>query len=170
MRTGKCLGGFKIEVAWSDLCFTEKTLAPEWWIDLFYIILLYYIIIIIVFIIPGDRSRKQGEQLEAFTVTGQDILVLSITWLHPSFFLSLFLSSRDFWGRKMHIPHLHSLPHDQLCATVSCSRRRLSTCCWMNYKPLHVKAQERFLYICLSYISCFVCPIIKTQTCVLGVE
>lgn len=38
----------------------------------------------------------------------------------------------------------------------------------MNYKALHIKARERFLYICLSYTLYFVCPIIKTQTMCVG--
>ena len=56
--TGKLLGGFKLDVAWSDLCFTKKTLVPKWWMDLYYITLIIIIILII-----GDESKiKENNQ------------------------------------------------------------------------------------------------------------
>lgn len=42
----------------------KKTLAPKWWMDLYYITLIIIIILII-----GDESKSKGEQSEAFPVT-----------------------------------------------------------------------------------------------------
>lgn len=110
---------------WHDLIYMFYTENSASWVMnrftlLYYIILYHYYCSC--FYYSRGRKQKQGEQLEAFTVTGQDIQVLSITWLYPSVFLSLFLSSRDFWRRKMHLPHLHILPQAQLCATTPCSQ------------------------------------------------
>lgn len=59
--TGKLLGGFKLDVAWSDLCFTKKTLAPKWWMDLYYITLIIVIILII-----GDESKSKENNQKLF--------------------------------------------------------------------------------------------------------
>lgn len=67
------------------------------------------------------QKQKQGEQLEAFAVTGQDILVLSITWFYLSFFLSL-LESQGLLEDVNAYSHLHIFLPAQLCTTTSCSQ------------------------------------------------
>lgn len=70
----------------------------------------------------------------------------------------------------MHIHHPHIPLHAQLYALCPAHSGRPSACCRVNYKAVLIEAPEHFSHICLSYISYFTCPVVKTLTMFVGVR